>query len=86
MKNRQKGCPYDCNFEYEGKTIWVRVKPDNKPIRTVRGVEKISGFFEFFDDDGNTLDAIAFYENFEDLTPVRTSIAEAHYIELQKIK
>lgn len=86
MKNRQNDCPYDCHFEHEGKTICVRVKPDNKPVRMVRGVEKMSGFFEFFDSNGDTLGAIAFYENYEDMTPVRIAIAEAHYIELLKIK
>ena len=86
MKNRQNDCPYDCHFEYDGKTIWVRVKPDNKPIRNVRGVEKMSGFFEFFDSNGTSLGAIAFDENYEDMTPVRIAIAEAHYIELLKIK
>lgn len=82
MKNRQK----DCYFEHDGKTIWVCVKPDNKPVRSVLGVEKMSGFFEFFDGDDNALGTIAFYENYEDMTPVRTSIAEAHYIKMQKIK
>ena len=86
MKNKQNDYPYDCNFEYKGKTIWVRVKPDNNSIRMVRGVEKMSGFFEFFDSDGNDLGAIAFYENFEDMTPVRIDIAESHYIELLKTK
>lgn len=86
MKNRQNNCPYDCHFEYEGKTIWVRVKHDDKPVRMVHGVEKMGGFFEFFDSDGNALGAIAFYENYEDMTPVRASIVEAQYIELLKIK
>ena len=47
MKNKQND--YTTYFEYEGKTIWVRV--DNEPNRMVRGVEKMSGYFGFFDSE-----------------------------------
>lgn len=75
----------DCIFDYEGETISARIKNDNTPIRMVRGVEMMSGFFDFYDKTGYC-GTEAFYENFEDMSPVRPHIAKKYYIDMIKRK
>lgn len=86
MKAKEDKYPMDCYFEYEGNTIGVRAQLNDNPFRNVHGVEKISGYFNYFDSAENHLGAIAFYENSEDVLPVSADIAMRHFIELQKIK
>ncbi len=71
----------DCYFEYEGETIGARIKDDNKAIRMVRGVEMMSGFFDFYDKTGYC-GTEAFYENFDDMSPVQPHIAKNYYVEM----
>ena len=73
----------DCYFEFEGETIGVRVKDDKKPIRMMHGVEKMSGFFDFYDENGYC-GTEAFYEDFENMSPVRSHIAKKYYIEMKQ--
>ena len=54
----------DCSFDYEGETISVHIKEDNRTIRMVRGAEMMSGFFDFYDKNGYC-GTEAFYEDFE---------------------
>ena len=85
MKNKQNEHPFDCRFEYEGETIGVRVMPDNKPIKTIRGVEMMSGFFYFYDINGYC-GAEPFYEDFDNMKPVRPEIAKQSFIDMKKRK
>lgn len=85
MKTSKNEYPMDCYFEYGGETIGVRVMPDNKPIRMVRGTEKMSGFFYFYDSNGHC-GAVAFYEDFDVMTPVHPEIAQKYYIEMKQRK
>lgn len=84
MKTRQNEHPYDGCFENNGQMIWVRIIPDNKSVRIVQGIEKMSGFFDFFDNNGNNLGTIAFCENYDNLTPVCVSILETYYAKLHR--
>lgn len=75
----------DCFFEYEGETIRARIKNDKTPIRMVRGVEKMSGFFDFYDKTGYC-GTEAFYEDFDDMSPVKPHIAQKYYAQLLQRK
>lgn len=85
MNKQQNELLMDCHFEYEGETIGARVMPDNKPIRMVRGTEKMSGYFYFYDRNGHC-GAEAFYEDFDVMSPVRPEIAQKYYMEMKQRK
>ena len=82
MRNARNDYSFDDSFEYQGETIFYRIIHDNKPIRKRDGVEKMSGFFAFTNSKGDNLGTIAFYENYEDMTPVHYSILEKYYTKL----
>lgn len=70
----------DCYFEHDGETIGARVN-DNSSVRTVRGVEKMRGYFDFYNSNGYC-GTEAFYEDFDDMAPVRPHIAKKYYIDM----
>ena len=77
----------DCFFEYEGETIKSHIKEDTIKIHTIDYVEKMSGFLDFYDKFGYS-GTEPFYENYEDMTPVKSNIAKKYYERLvaRKIK
>ena len=70
----------DCYFEHDGETIGACVN-DNSSVRTVRGVEKMRGYFDFYNSNGYC-GTEAFYEDFDDMAPVRPHIAKKYYIDM----
>lgn len=83
MRNTQNEYAPDGSFEHEGETIYYRIL-DNKPICMRDGIEKMSGYFQFSKRNGTNIGVIAFYENYEDTTPVYQSTAHKYYKKMIK--
>ncbi len=83
MKKEQQELISDGHIWHEGKMIYYRVENDNRPIRIVHREEKISGFLHFFDSK-KQYGFMPFYENFEDMSPVRYEVAEKYFVQLLK--
>lgn len=82
MRTLKNGLEPDLRFDYNGETIQCRVVDDKSPIRMVKGVEKWRGLLDFYDANGEYIDTVAFYENYEDMTPISFEIAEKYYEEI----
>ncbi len=41
----------DCYFDHNGETIGAHVKNDKSSVRMVRGIEKMSGYFDFYNNN-----------------------------------
>ena len=75
----------DCCFEYENEIIGARIKNEKTSIRMVHGIEMMSGFFDFYENTGYC-GTEAFYEDFENMSPVRPHIAKKYYVEMKNRK
>ena len=75
----------DCYFEHEGEKVGLRVKDDKTQIRVVHGIERMSGFFDFYDKNGYC-GTESFYEDFDDMSPVKPCIAKKYYAQLLQRK
>lgn len=69
-------------FEYNGETFYCRITDNNEPIRTVRGVEKMSRFANFYDSDKNPIvTGWAEYGTVEEMTNITSFTVEKWYME-----
>ena len=73
----------DAYFEFEGEKIGVMIMPDSSPVRKVKGIEKMSGWLNFYNSRGHC-GTIAFYEDYDDMTPISWSIFEKYYLKMIK--
>ncbi len=78
---KQEEIIYSCTFMYGAECIKVHVEFDNQPIRMINGVEKASGWLHFYKGDV-FIDFTAFYEDFDNLKPLKPEIAKKNYIEM----
>jgi len=86
MKDVREKFAIDGSFEYANRKILFRIIEDNKPVRLIHGVQKMSGFFNYFDGNGESIGSIAFYENYEDMSPVCVGIPEKYFVRLMENK
>ena len=69
-------------FEYKGETLYCRITDNNEPIRTVRGVEKMSRFANFYDSDKNPIvTGWAEYGTVDEMTNITSFTVEKWYME-----
>lgn len=72
---------FDGSFEYENDTIYYKIVDDNYPIKTIRGVEKTSKYFNFYDSNEKHIDVTHVYDTFENLSNITPSYALEKYKE-----
>ncbi len=71
----------DCiSFEYNGQMVFCRITDNNSPIRTIRGIEKMSRYANFYDCNNNPIvTGWAVYGTEEEMTNISPSMVEGWY-------
>lgn len=83
MKQKTNESMYDGSFILNGDTIYYHIVDDKKPIRTIKGVEKISRYINFYDINNNHIGVKQIYGDFEDLSNISSYDAEEWYTQLK---
>ena len=69
-------------FEYNGETFFCLITDDNRPIRKIHGVEKMSRYANFYDSCKNSIvTGVAQYGSEEEMTNIRPILVKKWYEE-----
>ena len=85
MKNKQDEYAMDGSFEIEGETIYYRITDDTKPIRMVRGVEKMGRYISFYKESGEHIGTTSIYDTYERMSNITHFDAAEWYKEYKKM-
>ena len=87
MMKKINNVQYDGAFDFESKIIYFCVDDDKRPIiMSNTGEEKLSRYFNFFDEHGQSLGCIAVYDTVEKLLSISSGYAKEKYLQLIKNK
>lgn len=85
MKKDQTEYTMDGKFEYEGEIIYYRITDDTKPIRMVKGVEKMSRYISFYKENGEPIGTTSIYDTYERMSNITHFDAEEWYKGYKKV-
>lgn len=82
---RKNEVEYDGNFELNGKRIFFVINDDKKtPILMRSGTEKLTRYFNYFDESGCSLGGISVYDTGECLHNITNSYAKEKFLHFIK--
>lgn len=84
-----KKCDQDefIEFEYNGEIFYCRITDNNEPIRTIRGIEKMGRYANFYDGNKNpVVTGWAVYGTVEEMTNITPFSVVKWYSEYLKEK
>ena len=69
-------------FEYKGETLFCKITDNNSPIRTVRGIEKMNRYLNFYNKNREAIiTGWAKYGTVEEMTNISQLMLEQWYEE-----
>ncbi len=84
MKKEENIFVPDGSFEYNEETILYRITDDNKPIRGIKGEEKMSRYITFYHNNGQNIGTRSIYGTYDEMSNITDFDAKRWYEEYKR--